>query len=427
MLSKTLKAILNFGIAEDSAEKNVKRASMIGGVTNQMSGIGTASDKTANTYFSNYFLNRFMLDSIYRSSWAAEKFISIPVDDAFFLLRTMEDIEYLKAARKEFHIDDKLKLAMKVARLHGGSLLILMSTENDISEPLDIERIRPGDVTNLWIANKWDVEMDDQIGNPFDPHYGQSEFYRIRTLDGNQMVVHRSRTLRFDGLSQLTKNVVSYEKQGWGSSILYPVLGTIISEDTTARAAAQLAQEKSILIVQSQSWRMATEGFQGAGIDTNSIRMQAEEQSQMKSVYHTMYVGAGDEVARVDASISGLAEVMDMNAQRLSAAAGIPHTRFMGQAPAGLNATGESDAKNYSFLVKSVQRDMMSPAYYKLDQVLARSLGMQAPEKFSFPNFLQMDENETADYLIKLVNGGIITPEEAKTYIVSCDPKFGGE
>ena len=394
-----------------------------GGMRNPYSGMGTQSDKTQNSYFSPTVLNQITLDIIYRQSWAAKKMIDIPVDDSFNLLRVSDNMEYQKYARKYFDLDGKIRKAIIASRLYGGSLLVIMSTEDELSNPLDYERIRADDVSNLWIVSKWDADINQQISNPWDPNYGKTDLYNIRTIDGNSIPVHSSRCIRFDGISSPSKISFSYEKQGWGTSILYPVLSTIMSEDSTARAAAQLANEKSILVVQSENWQDAVSGQGDA--DFTSVAQVAEQQSMMKSVYRTMYSSLEEDIKRVDAGVSGLGDIMKENCVRLAAAAGIPYTRFLSQSPGGLNATGEHDHKNYAMLIKSIQRDLMEPAYYKLDQVLSRSLGMDAPESFEFPDVHKMSENEMADYLTKLIGSGIIDASVAKDYARSYDTNLG--
>ena len=61
-----------------------------------------------------------------------------------------------------------------------------------------------------------------------------------------------------------------------------------------------------------------------------------------------MLVDKNDEFDRVSYNFQGLPDLMDRFAERLAAAADIPATRFMGQAPKGMNATGASDEKNYA-------------------------------------------------------------------------------
>jgi phage-related protein (TIGR01555 family) len=85
----------------------------------------------------------------------------------------------------------------------------------------------------------------------------------------------------------------------------------------------------------------------------------------------------------------------------LSAASDIPATRFLGQAPGGLNASGESDLENYYGRLESEQRIDMRPKLMQLLEVLGRSeLGADfssVPVDIIFPPLWSMSEKEQAE------------------------------
>jgi len=57
----------------------------------------------------------------------------------------------------------------------------------------------------------------------------------------------------------------------------------------------------------------------------------------------------------------------------LAGMADIPQTRLYGRAPAGMNATGDSDARNYAMMVKARQELKLQPAMASLDEAIIRS------------------------------------------------------
>ena len=67
--------------------------------------------------------------------------------------------------------------------------------------------------------------------------------------------------------------------------------------------------------------------------------------------------------------------------QIASGAADIPATRFLGQAPGGLNASGDADIRNYYDRLGGEQTTVLMPAMSVLDEVIIRSaLGSRPPE-----------------------------------------------
>ena len=74
------------------------------------------------------------------------------------------------------------------------------------------------------------------------------------------------------------------------------------------------------------------------------------------------------------ASFGSVPELVMSFAQLLSAASDIPATRFLGQAPGGLNATGESDLQNYYNMIDAFQRLRIKPVVLKQLSVIGPHL-----------------------------------------------------
>ena len=75
-----------------------------------------------------------------------------------------------------------------------------------------------------------------------------------------------------------------------------------------------------------------------------------------------------EEYTKVATNFSGFEAIMEMMHKRLAAAADIPMTRFFGQSPAGMNATGESDMQNYAAMIEAKRGAMLKDPMMMLDQ-----------------------------------------------------------
>lgn len=407
-----------------------ERTAAYGGIANDLAGIGGPGDKAATSYYTRPTYTQTELDNAYRVSWAAQKFVDILVDDAFHLRRTLEGgpEDYNDQIQQTFHLDERLRTALKAARLYGTALLITASNEAPLDVPLDVERIMQGDVTNLWIAGRYQCETVDLNMDPWSEDYGLPTAYRVRNLNGRMLVVDSSRVIRFDGIRATTPTEVD---QGWGISVLAPILNSIKGEDLAATAASQGVVENSIFVQQMDNWDLAMRGAPPGGVNMSGVLREATMQSHMKSSLRTLYVGKNDNVFRVNVPLTGVDKVMETLAKRMAAAAGIPYTRFMSQSPAGMNATGESDARNYALLIGSKQRDWLEGAYRRLDAILSRSLGIAPPVGFDFPSLYVQTEEEKARthnaalaYVNGLLGAGIISPEGAREYMLAVDPRI---
>ena len=82
--------------------------------------------------------------------------------------------------------------------------------------------------------------------------------------------------------------------------------------------------------------------------------------------------------------------MLDRFLQSVSGAADIPGTRLLGQSPAGMNATGESDLRNYYDRLQ---------AMFRMDEALIRSaLGSRpADVYYDWAPLWGMSEKEKAD------------------------------
>ena len=118
-----------------------------GGFTNPLTGAGGAADKSEGGFFTpTCIYNRALLETIYVQSWAARKFIDIPVNDMLIRWRTLsgDDVEPMAEAESRHQVRHKLTNAMKAGRLYGSAFIVIATSEAPLFEPLIPDRVRPG-------------------------------------------------------------------------------------------------------------------------------------------------------------------------------------------------------------------------------------------------------------------------------------------
>lgn len=113
--------------------------------------------------------------------------------------------------------------------------------------------------------------------------------------------------------------------------------------------------------------------------------MQA--QSVLRSNFGTQLVEQGTKLTNTQYHFNGLQEVYESMCLNLCGASHYPMTKLFGRSPAGMNATGESDLKNYYDYVDSQREAKLRPALQKLLPVLAMSAWGFVPDDldFTFP------------------------------------------
>ena len=159
-----------------------------------------------------------------------------------------------------------------------------------------------------------------------------------------------------------------------------------------------------------------------AGSGEGSALNKIKEIHENRSMYHMTIMDADDLYHRLDVSFAGRPQLLEQYKVMLSAATDIPVTRLFGQSPGGLNATGDSDSKNYAIRIAEIQETVYDPVVRTLDMVLARVSGMWEPPKFTWSPLLDLSEAEQSanrgievDYLVKAVGSKpIMTVPEAR-------------
>ena len=363
---------------------------MHGGIRNPNSGMGLASDKSESSYFTPTRVHwRGELEVLRVQSWAARKFIEIPIDDMFIRWRQWEAGENEAAAdammeaEKRHGARMRLARAMKAGRLYGTGLLVMVTREAPLDMPLVPERVRPGDLLALQVFDRYDCSVWKRDYDLYSPTYGMPLEYRLTPTWGNvPLPVHASRVLRFDGITSLSSDGWTIYDRDWGVSEIVPAILAIMQDSTVATGAAHLTQEASIPTLTTNASRDA--GVAGHDPNEETFAAIGEEINQMKSIYRLLMLDQSEKFERTTVSWAGLPDIMDRFARRLAAAASIPATRFWGTSPVGLNATGESDMANYAQHVRAMQEYLLPDALDRLDMVLARDAGLREPPEYSF-------------------------------------------
>ena len=125
--------------------------------------------------------------------------------------------------------------------------------------------------------------------------------------------------------------------------------------------------------------------------------MQA--QSVLRSNFGTQVVEEGTKLTNTQYTFTGLQEVYESMALNLCGASHYPMTKLFGRSPSGMNATGESDLRNYYDYVDSQREAKLRPALQKLLPILAMSAWGYVPDDldFSFPPLWTPTAKEVAE------------------------------
>ena len=327
---------------------------------------------TGNPYDSQDYVTRWrQYVHMYETSWEARKIIRIPIEDALRKPWETKGIPEEMTTKIEHRFQELqftrvLSRSMMLERLLGGCLTFMgiEGQEDDPSIKYD-----PREGRKLRFLNSVPVSRINRITWDTDPL--SENYMRPRQYLINGQLVDVSRCLVWDGdplfdpsdfyLTSFRANLA-----GFGPSKLATIWDDIVKAVGTRQAAYQLIKTNNAII-------MAIKDLQDLA-GTNPGKQQLEilkDVANHLSLYRAAVVDSDKvSIQQSAASFGSVPELIITFIQILSAASDIPATRFLGQAPGGLNATGESDLENYYNVIDALQTQRIEPHIRKMYDVL---------------------------------------------------------
>ena len=423
-------------------KKRRKPAAAADAYSNPAAFLGEASPLlSAGTFIrSGLTGNAELLTAMYRESWLTMRIIDMPSEDAtrswyrFSAPFPEEDLEALRRLEAKHSVRQELTNAIRWARLYGGSLalIVLRGEEARLAEPMEPDLLLPGCFQGLLVLDRAQgIEPSPELEEDLDdPDFGLPKFYTAELDDLGPVRIHHSRVLRFAG-RELPRQEARRENY-WGASELEH-----IHEELQKRSAASANIAQLIFQANVTTLKMSDFGDTLA-LGTEEQKMQIRntlfEENRFRTSYGLQVLSAGDTLENHPYSFGGLAEIYEQFMLDMAGAAEIPAVKLFGRSPAGLNATGESDLRNYYEMISQLQERLLRPALEKLLPVLALSAWGTLPEDlgFVFNPIAAESPGETAELVQKLsapvieaFRAGLLTREEALCELRARGMPFG--
>ena len=362
------------------------------GYINFASRVGTSADKSSHGHYWSMWLAQFDLEPAYRTSWL-RKIVDIPPFD-----ETREWREWSGADKDQITLIDeeerRLGLRQKVlearilARKDGGAA-ILLGVDGDPTQPIDPEQVGKDGLKFITVLNRIDIQPQLEDRDPLSPTFGQPTEYLLRNAAGTH--VHPSRVIRFVGNPIRMRNFWD----GWGESVWVELREAIKHSDGISSGIAALVAEAKLDIVKIKGLMSNLATAEG---ETRLANRWAAA-NNLKSSINALLIDADDDYQQKTLTFAGLTDIQSSALMIMSGMADIPATRLLGRSPQGMNATGESDMRNYYDRIRSGQTMTLGPTLYPLDEMLVRSALGSRPDEiyYKWNPLYQMNEKEAAD------------------------------
>lgn len=356
----------------------------VDGWANFLTGIGDRNrDKTYFTEFRLEVVREEEAEIIWRGDDMAAKIVEQPVADMLrqgFSIKVDEGegkaIEVaVKAALKRLGAMRAIRRIFEYRRAYGGGAILLGAKDGamSMSEPLNEANIASMEwLTVLRPRELWPWRW---YSDPREPKYGMPRTYTLQpeVISGyvsndltSGIEIHESRLIVVRG-TEISRRQVS-ENNGWGDSVFTRIARVLSQFNQTWGGGAVLLSDFSQAVMKIKGLAELLQGNK-----KEAIRERAIAVDMARSVARMVICDSDEDFERKATPLTGYAEMLDKFALRLAAAANMPGSKLFGQAPAGLNATGDSDIRWYYDFISAEQEDYLRPALEQLLRVVFAS------------------------------------------------------
>lgn len=369
------------------------------------------------------------LNALYRESWIVRRIIDVIPADMLKNWITITsgldpDVEKrLSLTLRRTQLIDKIKRGMQWGRLYGGALGVMLVKHQgyDLSQPLQLDWIMPGDFAGLLIFDRWNGvnPSSELIEDISDPDYGFPKYYTVTDpAGGGSVKIHHSRVIRFTGNTLPFWEEIA--EMQWGASVVESIFDELRKRDNVSWNIAQLTFMANIRVLKMQDL-----GQLLAATDNESqaeLLRTLEAQNMLLNNMGMQVMDAADGLETHQYTFGGLADCYQQFIMDISGAAGIPVTRLFGRSPSGLNATGESDLQNYYDMIAEKQESYLRPILNKvLPPFIISTLGSLPDDfDFEFDPVAEPTDKERADLakcgtdnVVAAYNAGLISQRTA--------------
>lgn len=383
-----------------------------------------------------------LLTAMYRESWLTMRIIDMPSEDmtrAWYRLSAAlpeSRLHTLRRLEARHSVKQEITNALRWARLYGGSLalMVIRGEEDRLDRPLETDMLLPDCFQGLLVLDRAQgIEPSPELVSDLDdPDFGLPVSYTVNldTEDCRSVTLHHSRVLRFVG-RELPRTETVRENY-WGASEMEHIRDELLKRSAASANIAQLLFQANVTTLKmSDLGDLLASGTEEQKRDVISA-MHME--NRFRTSFGVQLLSKDDSWETHAYSFAGLGEIYEQFMMDMAGAAEIPATKLFGRSPQGMNATGESDLRNYYDMIASLQERQLRPALEKLLPVMAVSCWGYVPEglEFVFEPVMTSSPAERAELVEKLSSdvieafrAGLLTREEALAELKSRGEELG--
>lgn len=327
--------------------------------------------------------NEAYLNHIYQNNWIVGTAIDVVANDMTRAgIQLTGDLEPNQSKAIQTQMTRagvwlKLNEAIRYARLYGGAVAAIVIDGQDPSTPFRLDTVLKGSFKGLRVYDRYGVNPSTNLIQD-GINAGTPDSYT--DVQNSKITWHHSRIVRLIGTPLPPR--MAQSNQYWGDSVLARILDRVDFFNQATEGAAQLVNKAHLRTVSVEGLR---EVLAAGGKQEENLKRSFELLNEQQKLCGLTILDKKDMFATNSYSFGGLSDMMLQFAQQLSGGLRIPLTILLGQSPAGLNSTGESDTRMYYDGVFSQQESSLREGLTRILRTLHKSvLGVDPSDEFDF-------------------------------------------
>lgn len=236
-----------------------------------------------------------------------------------------------------------IQKALAKARGYGGAGLVL-GIRDGLPPEVPVDEGAILDLTYALPVRGDKLRPLEWESNPNSDLFGAPSLYEfISDEDGSVRRVHGSRVIRFEGVELEHHDSLSAPCQGWGDPVHQRVYRELRNVQMAEDGGIRTLLETNIPVLKIRGLA----GMVGTRDGEAEVHTRMAILAACKSILRMFLIDDQESFEYKAASLAGYDKLLDIYPNRVAAVSGIPLTFLYGISPGGMNATGESDIRNY--------------------------------------------------------------------------------
>ncbi len=338
-----------------------------------LGGLGDRGRPSRIGFRSCLVLDDYTLSTAYRDLWLVRKIVEARADEA--LRRGWglpEDTEtplfdHLNTAT---HTEGAFQRACHMADLKGGAGLYIGYKETGGPEALLAPAREGAEVAFLEVFDRFQLVGEQRVSDVDSPEYDRPQMWRVTGTRRSGLRFHESRMIRFPGAPRgdnLTTNAIDRD---WDDSILQAVWADVQRYGVFWQTVTALLQQNSIGVLTIAG---LVQMLSSKNQDAAEARVDLLNQTLSNNKLMLLDAAKQETYHREVGSMADVPQLIDRLEVATAAAVGRPVAVLFGRAPAGLNATGESDMRLWYDSVESYRCRVIEPRLEKIISICERT------------------------------------------------------